>query len=149
MGDNNISQVQQEWVSWYSGPGNSNDVPSDIAVDSSGNVYSAGYNSNSPVYGLLLIKYSPSGQQLWAKIQTISPPTSLPRTKKVGVDREQNVILAGYDALWRIFKYNTNGTLLWQQSYQYGWVNSLSIDDSSNIYVCGSGRVLARQQILL
>jgi hypothetical protein len=132
-------QVQQEWVSWYSGPGSSSDRPSAIAVDSSGNVYSAGYNQNTPVYGFLIIKYNPAGQQLWAKVQTVTPPTTLPVSKKVGVDRQQNVIIAGNDDLWRIFKYDSSGNLLWQQSYQYGWVNSLAIDDSSNIYVCGSG----------
>ena len=133
------SQVQQEWVSWYSAPGNSNDRPTAIAVDTSGNVYSAGYNSNTPIYGFLIVKYNPAGQQQWAKVQTVTPQTTLPVSKKVGIDRQQNVIVAGNDDLWRIFKYDSGGNLLWQQSYQYGWVNSLAIDDSSNIYVCGSG----------
>lgn len=134
-----FTQVQQEWVSWYSGPGNSEDRPSAISVDSSGNIYVAGYNQNTPIYGFLIIKYNPSGQQQWAKVQTCTPPTTLPVAKKVGIDRQQNVIVAGNDDLWRIFKYDPSGNLLWQQNYQYGWVNSLAIDDSSNIYVCGSG----------
>ncbi|MCC6866094.1 MAG: SBBP repeat-containing protein [Ignavibacteria bacterium] len=139
ISQNSFAQVQQEWVSWYSGPGSSDDRPSAIAVDSSGNVYSVGYNSNSPIYGFLIIKYNPAGQQLWAKVQTITPPTTLPVAKRVGIDRQQNVIVAGDDIEWRIFKYDPSGNLLWQQRYQYGLVNSLAIDDSSNIYVCGSG----------
>lgn len=134
-----FAQVQQEWVAWYSGIGSSDDRSSAIAVDSSGNVYSAGYNQNTPVYGFLIIKYNQAGQQQWVRIQSFNPPTTLPITKKIGVDRQGNIIVAGYDALWRVLKYDTNGNLLWQQSYQYGLVNSLSIDDSSNIYVCGSG----------
>jgi hypothetical protein len=58
------SAEQQQWVARYSGPGNLDDEPHAIAVDSSGNVYvteeSVGLNTD---YGYATIKYDSYGHE--------------------------------------------------------------------------------------
>jgi hypothetical protein len=55
--DSNGSQL---WLQRYDGPGNGNDVGNAIAVDNSGNVYVAGYETETNGFtSMILIKYSP------------------------------------------------------------------------------------------
>src|SRR5438046_505580 len=60
--------VQQAWVAKYnSGPGSTN-PPAGVALDADANVYVAGSSTrSSPPYDLdyVVIKYSPTGEQLW------------------------------------------------------------------------------------
>jgi hypothetical protein len=56
--DRNGNQV---WVQRYDGPGNGNDVGNAIAVDNSGNVYVAGYETETNGFtSMILIKYAPA-----------------------------------------------------------------------------------------
>ncbi|HQF79157.1 MAG TPA: InlB B-repeat-containing protein, partial [Spirochaetota bacterium] len=79
-----------------------------VAVDSSGNVYAAGYQSRtgSFTYGpgvsvagsgssnVVLVKYNSSGNALWAK--SVTAGTSESRFNSVAVDSSGNVYAAGY-----------------------------------------------------
>jgi hypothetical protein len=56
------------WAKRYNGPGNDIDYAWDLALDSQGNVYVTGYSTGSGTGGdYATLKYSPSGQLLWAK----------------------------------------------------------------------------------
>jgi hypothetical protein len=54
------SDGNQVWMQRYDGPGDGNDAANAIAVDNSGNVYVAGYETETNGYtSMILIKYSP------------------------------------------------------------------------------------------
>ena len=79
-----------------------------VAVDSSGNVYAAGYSSGTGTYGfgngktatgtgssgnVLLVKYNSSGTAQWA--QTLTAGDGKPQFTAVAVDSSDNVYAAG------------------------------------------------------
>lgn len=54
------------WTNHYSGPGYVHDQPNSVAVDTSGNVFVAGYSGGSTNgYDFATLKYSSSGAPLW------------------------------------------------------------------------------------
>jgi uncharacterized delta-60 repeat protein len=56
----------QLWTKRYNGPGNSDDIPIGLGSDNGGNIFVAGSSKGSGSnYDFDLIKYSPSGTQLW------------------------------------------------------------------------------------
>ncbi|WP_394341662.1 SBBP repeat-containing protein [Pontibacter ramchanderi] len=58
----------QSWVSRYDGTGHTFDFPVSVAVDTEGNTYVTGSSSfpGSGPITIATVKYSPSGEQLWA-----------------------------------------------------------------------------------
>jgi len=60
------SAGQEQWASRYNGTNNADDVPSDMAVDASGNVFiTGGSSSTNSSNDYVTIKYNSSGQQQW------------------------------------------------------------------------------------
>jgi hypothetical protein len=60
------SSGTQQWTATYNGPGNFYDIPTDIYVDGSGNVYVTGYSYGSTTLGdFCTIKYNSSGTTQW------------------------------------------------------------------------------------
>lgn len=134
----------------------SDDQAWSIAVDTSGNVYVAGYthgnlDGNRPA-GLgdaYVAKYSPAGMELWIRqFGTIYTDAAF----GVAVDAGGNVYVAGYtdgaldgdkssglkDAF--VVKYSSAGMNLWTR--QFGTVDSdgaegIAVDVNGNVYVAG------------
>jgi hypothetical protein len=56
----------QQWTKRYNGPGNSDDIPIALGCDNGGNIFVAGSSKGSGSnFDFDIIKYSPSGTQLW------------------------------------------------------------------------------------
>jgi len=146
------------WARSYNGTGNGPDMATDIAVDSSGNVYVTGMSDTHPTtgeeYAMVTIMYNTSGTQQWVE-QYMAHSNS--RAYAIAVDSSGNVYVTGTSA-WGHYpdpttddiitlKYipNTDPTPVgpaWVSNYDgpgAGDDNGLAIvvDSSGSIYVTG------------
>lgn len=149
-----------------SGTGLSDDEPSSVAFDNSGNVIVTGYYGGYPFKigtinlpswnDFFLVKFDPAGNTIWAKSGAVGDyGTSIVKTDIFG-----NIIIVGdfnfsinffpfnlniinpNSTNWDIFiiKYNQNGTILWAKSAGGSLidnVNSVSTDTLGNILIAG------------
>lgn len=120
-----------------------------IAVDSSSNIYIGGGGASS-AGGALLVKYDTNGNIVWQQKYETTGTCSI---FGITVDSSGNIYTAGsiyanVGALGNtssgfVCKYNSSGTIQWQQIFYYN-VNAnpvhfrgISLDSSANIYVAG------------
>jgi uncharacterized delta-60 repeat protein len=145
------SQVAQEWVQTYNGPGNGLDIAFSVVVDNSGNVYVAGNSPGSTsANDITTVKYNSAGQQQW--VQRYNGPGNSDDgtngTNAIAVDGSGNVYVAGWSAGeqntdYVVIKYNSNGDQQWAQRYNglgngYDAPYGIALDSSGNVYVTGS-----------
>jgi len=91
-----FSQLTQQWVAIYNGPGYSDDYTESIAVDGSSNVYVTGSSTGSGTLSdYATIKYNSSGVQQWVAIYSGSG-NSDDYAKSIAVDGSGNVYVTGY-----------------------------------------------------
>ena len=135
-----------EWQRYLGGGFETSTVFESVTVDSSGNVYVAGYTNMQGAGGwdILVAKYNSSGGIQW---QRILGGSSTDQSIGIAVDSSANVYISAYtqssgqgDRDLLIAKYNTSGTIQWQytlgDSYAQGG-NEVSVDGSGNVYVIG------------
>ncbi len=143
------------WTKLWGSP--NNDVGKGVSVDSSGNIYVAGYTSgsfdgqsNNGGSDLCLTKYNSSGTKQWTRIWGSS---SSDYGVSVSVDVAGNIYVAGstedaFDGQSHngerdlcLTKFNSNGTKQWTRiwgSSSSDVGSSVSVDVAGNIYVAGS-----------
>jgi len=138
----------QLWAKRYSGAGDFNDCAQAIAVDSSGNVYIAGYSSVSGFKkDWATLKYGPAGNQLWVK-RYDGPLKGNDCPEAIAADGSGNTYVTGWsEGLntgidYTTIKYNPNGKQLWAKRYNaYGncsdAAKALVVDGSGNVYITG------------
>jgi uncharacterized delta-60 repeat protein len=144
---------QQQWASRYDGPGNSTDKSYAVIIDDSDNIIVTGESRSTQLPGsedYATVKYSPSGQQLWAARYN-GPGNSTDRSYSAAVDSKNNIVVTGESRSgllpgsedYATIKYSPEGEVIWTERYD-GTGNftdksyAVIIDDSDNVIVTGS-----------
>lgn len=138
----------QQWAVRINGTANQNDYGSSIAVDNNGNIFCCGsVNRTGSNEDVATIKLNSSGVQQW--IEYYNWVNGFENGQKLLLDASGNVYVGGrslnasnnYDFI--TLKYNNSGANLFTVRYngisnKDDYVNSMDIDVSGNVYVCGS-----------
>jgi uncharacterized delta-60 repeat protein len=148
-GSATTSSGQQQWVAFYDGPANLTDQPVDLALDAAGNVYVTGTSaSGSGRDDYATVKYSPSGQQLWAARYN-GPASGNDQAVELALDAAANVYVTGISDTpaggqedYVTLKYTSNGQQLWVARFNgqgngSDRVTGLAVDADGNAYVTG------------
>ena len=128
----------RQWVARHSVSGGK---AFQVAVDSQSNVFASGYRWSNPYYEEFIVKFGPSGQELW----------SFPlngRPTKLLTDAFGNVYVIGhfsdgYDSDWSIIKFSPSGTRLWEARYDDPFfrddlISNAMFDADGNLVVAGT-----------
>lgn len=144
------SQVTQEWGARYNGPpGNNQDYGYSVAVDGSGNVYTAGYSAGigTGTFDYATTKCNSSGVQLWVARYN-GPGNGTDYAYSIAVDGSGNVYVtgastgAGTDYDYATIKYDASGAELWVARYNgpgggQDFAHSVTVDVLGNVYITG------------
>lgn len=143
-----IKSVVPAWTNYYNGPGNAHDAAGDIALDSDGNVFVAGYSSGvGSSADFFIIKYSNSGAVLWTNRYNGSGNGS-DGAGAIAVDTNGNVFAAGSSTGigslddFTTIKYSNAGIPLWTNRYNgpgndIDGIKALALDTNGNVLVTG------------
>jgi hypothetical protein len=145
------------WTRRYNSPENNDEIAAALAVDSRGNVYVTGFTGDAFAgFDYLTVKYSPSGNRLWAV--TYNGAAGLHDVAlAVVVDPQGNVYVSGYSQSLSglditTIKYDPDGIFQWEQRYPGPALMSivadvlnnfmikkvvLALDAQGNVYVTG------------
>lgn len=142
----------QQWVARYNGSGNSQDAPTALAVDNSGNVFVTGWSRSTSLYGsedYLTIKYNSHGVEQWVARYN-GPSNLIDQAASMALDDAGNVHVTGYSlsastqADYVTIKYDSSGVQQWLATYNNGSFDGSDIarmvivDDAGNVYVTGT-----------
>lgn len=144
-----FAQITQEWVSFYNGPINDEDLAFSVAVDGSGNVYVTGLSWSNTERDFATIKYNSSGVQQWVQRYN-GPGNHQDESYAVQVDNSGNVYVTGRSRTgttsetedYVTIKYSSSGVQQWLQRYNgpgngRDWPGPMLIDGSGNVYITG------------
>jgi uncharacterized delta-60 repeat protein len=138
-----------DWISRYNGPGNGDEYPSDMATDSSGNVYITGYSAGiGTASDYATVKYLTNGDTAW--VRRYNGPGNLnDRAWDIEIDGSGNVCVTGQSNGsgtsddYATIKYYPDGDTAWVRRYNssengndQAW--HITADGSGNVYVTGN-----------
>lgn len=143
------SDGTQLWVVRYNGPGNRDDFPKVVVVDSADNVLvTGGSRGDGTNDDYATVKYSPEGEQLWVARYN-GPANGYERARAAVVDSADNVLVTGSSlaqgpgADYTTVKYSPDGEQLWMA--RYNGVNAIgnaaaaiAVDGMDSVVVTGT-----------
>lgn len=147
------SSGTQQWTATYNGPGNFYDIPTDIFVDGSGNVYVTGASyGSSTLSDYCTIKYNSSGTQQWVSRYDYSSDQDIaailkqaPSGRIVVVGASENAP-GSYDFAMVKYNQNTGAQITSNRNSASGTgfdqVYGADVDASGNIYITGRASVV-------
>ena len=132
--------IKLEW--YYISGENSSEVCLGIAIDSSDNIYITGI-TNSPNYGVFLVKFNNSGNIQWNRTWNIDNKNITEKVSSIVIDSLDQIFLGVNTNItgseWFMLKYDSSGNLLLNTSYsKYFPLELLVLDSLDNIYAVGS-----------
>ena len=135
------------WQQTNSGANGQNDYGTDLAFDSSGNIYVCGAVHNGSNVDYRIIKYSFDGTLIWSK-QYNGTGNGDDVPIAIRLDANNNIYVTGTSTGngtftdYATLKYNTSGTLLWFKRYNYTnkpeIASAMELDNNGNIFVAGT-----------
>jgi hypothetical protein len=153
-----FGRVCQEWVAIYDpGPGQDTgwSYPNDLILDGAGNLFVAGFARQAVSPGYLdsvVAKYRVDGTLLWASRRPSEYGANL-LPRGIALDSSGHIYVAATDSgysvapnastvVWSVFKYDTDGTLMWARTklptVQAGsQALDVAVDSYGNAYVIG------------
>ena len=154
------SSGNELWVARYDSPNNGDDFPTDMVVDSDGNIIITGLaGRNFLSYPLKMcdyttIKYDSSGNELWVSVYDHSSKVDLDdQARALVVDSSGNVYVTGMSHEWRLgtdydfctVKYDSDGNQLWVARYNSPGnytddAYDIALGSAGNIYVTGRSK---------
>ena len=138
-----------DWISRYNGSENGDEYPSDMAIDSSGNVYVTGYSAGSGTASdYATIKYLPNGDTAWVR-RYDGPGNGNDRAWDIEIDGSGNIYVTGQSNGsgtaddYATIKYHPDGDTAWLRRYNSSGSGNdqawhMTVDDSGNVYVTGN-----------
>ena len=137
------------WLRRYTSPTVNIEEPKAITGDASGNIYVTGTSTGfSTSYDYLTVKYSPAGDELWARRYNGPSSINFDESRSVSADNSGNILVSGLSAGTGTLDdivtimYDENGNELWVHRYNSpanmnDAANNISFDNSGNIIVSG------------
>ncbi|MCB9032149.1 MAG: T9SS type A sorting domain-containing protein [Chitinophagales bacterium] len=140
------------WTATYNGPGSLYDIPSDILIDGSGNVYVTGGSVGSSTgWDYATVKYNSSGTQQWVSRYNYNDHDDA--ASGLATNSSGQILVTGASAQaddnWDFasVKYNqsTGAQITVQRNTASGLgidrVNSIAIDADDNVYLTGRAAI--------
>ena len=103
------------WVRFYNGPGGSVDSPTDMAIDTIGNIYITGSSIGADFSGYpdyATIKYNSNGDSAWVQFYNAANLEDVPGA--IAVDNSGNVYVTGTS--WDNYNYGGSVTIKYSQT---------------------------------
>ncbi len=141
------SKGEEEWQRVFDNPSHGDDIPTNMCLDNLENIWVCGISkTNVDNADFLVVKFTPEGipfsDELYdGKNHLFDCATSIIS------DKQGNIYAAGYETTLDsginilVLKFRSNGSIVWRKGFatrQMDVANNLLIDDSSNVYVCGT-----------